>query len=127
METFYRKVLINGKNYYRPVVSYDKDMLHEGIWLVAKKPGISSITSMIYKIGDIDYADVRIHANLAAHNDQIATYLSKLTDNTTEEHKDAKELLGDWFNTPSIYNISMHDLAALILRKLAILTQNNNK
>ena len=130
MEEIFRKVkLPNGKHKYVSIgYEYNRDVIPQGIWLVTRTPGSMGMTGLIYKIGDIKQADIMLHGNLQAYSNEVASYLSRLTDvNDTIEQKEAKEILGAYYqDNPAIYNISMGDLASLILRKLATLIQRDN-
>jgi hypothetical protein len=124
MEEIYKRVkLPNGKYKFVSIgYEYNRDTLGEGIWLVIKKPGSTSTSAMLYQIGNIDKANIPLHGNLQAFSHELSSYLGKLQDNgTNPEQEDAYNLLGEWWNRPQIYNISMHDLSTLILRKLATL------
>lgn len=119
MEKLYRKKK-NGR--YEGVVTY-YDTLHDGIWLVQTKPGSRSISSLLWKVGDLKrIADVTTHAALQSYEDDLARYLMKLTDENSDEYKDAVETIGSgWIKGPIGYsNISARDLCILFLRQIAI-------
>ena len=123
METLYRKKA-NGR-YEETSIAYTDD-LSDGVWLVQTKPHSRSITSLFWKVGDLKrVADVTTHAALQGFQDQLTTYLSKLTDETSPEYKDAKERLGGYLQRPVGYhNISASDLCSLFLRQIAINIEN---
>ncbi len=126
METLYRKKE-NGR-YEETSISYTDD-LSDGVWLVQTKPSSRSITSLFWKVGDLKrVADVTTHAALLGFQDQLTTYLSKLTDENSPEYKDAKERLGGYLYGPvQLGNISTSDLCSLFLRQIAINIENSNE
>ena len=121
METLYRKKA-NGR-YEETSIGYTDD-LSDGVWLVQTKPCSRSITSLFWKVGDLKrVADVTTHAALLGFQDQLTTYLSKLTDETSPEYKDAKERF--YMHGPvHLGNISTSDLCSLFLRQIAINIEN---
>lgn len=125
MEELYRKKS-NGR--YQKVISY-KDNLSDGIWLVQTTPNSRSISSLIWKVGDLKrIADVTTHAALQSYEDDLTDYLIKLTDSNSEEYKEAVEQIGDWIRGPIGYSgISARDLCILFLKQLAIKVENENK
>lgn len=118
MEELYRKKS-NGR--YQKVISY-KDNLSDGIWLVQTTPNSRSISSLIWKVGDLKrIADVTTHAALQSYEDDLTDYLIKLTNSNSEEYKEAVEQMGDWIRGPIGYSgISARDLCILFLKQLAI-------
>ena len=126
METLYRKKA-NGR-YEEASTAYTDD-LSDGVWLVQTKPYSRSITSLFWKVGDLKrVADITTHAALLGFQDQLTTYLSKLTDETSPEYKDAKERLGGYLPGPvQLGNISASDLCSLFLRQIAINIENTNE
>jgi len=119
MEKLYRKKK-NGR--YEEVIGY-QDTLPDGIWLAQTKPYSRSMTSLLWKVGDLKrIADVTTHAALQSYEDNLARYLLKLTDVNSEEYKDAVETIGSgWIKGPIGYsNISASDLCTLFLRQIAI-------
>lgn len=124
METLYRKKA-NGR-YEETSIAYTDD-LSDGVWLVQSKPHSRSITSLFWKVGDLKrVADVTTHAALLGFQDQLTTYLSKLTDETSPEYKDAKERF--YMHGPvQLGNISTSDLCSLFLRQIAINIENTNE
>jgi hypothetical protein len=122
MEKLYRKKS-NGR--YQEVISY-KDNLSDGIWLVQTTPNSRSISSLIWKVGDLKrIADVTTHAALQSYEDDLTDYLIKLTDSNSEEYKEAVDQMGDWIRGPIGYSgISARDLCILFLKQLAIKVEN---
>jgi hypothetical protein len=119
METLYRKKK-NGR--YEEVIGYT-ETLSDGIWLVQTKPYSRSLTSLLWKVGDLKrIVDVTTHAALQSYEDDLCDYLMKLTDSNSEEYKDAVETIGSgWIKGPIGYsNISARDLCILFLRQIAI-------
>jgi hypothetical protein len=126
METLYRKKK-NGR--YEEVIGYT-DTLSDGIWLVQTKPYSRSLTSLLWKVGDLKrIADVTTHAALQSYEDDLCNYLMKLTDSTSDEYKDAVETIGSgWIKGPIGYsNISARDLCILFLRQIAINIEEDGK
>lgn len=125
MEELYRKKS-NGR--YQKVISY-KDNLSDGIWLVQTTPNSRSISSLIWKVGDLKrIADVTTHAALQSYEDDLTGYLIKLTDSNSEEYKEAVEQMGGWIKGHIGYSgISARDLCILFLKQLAIKVENEDK
>ena len=98
--------------------------ISDGIWLVQSPSHGRSMTSLIWKIGDIPKADVKIHATLQKFSDKLARLLMKLTEEDSEEYKEAKVIEGGYLSGPiKIYNWSMGSLSNIILRELSKWTQ----
>jgi len=118
MEELFRKKE-NGR--YEKVVGY-QETLSDGIWLIQSKPSSRSISSLIWKVGDLKrIVDVTTHAALQSYEDDLTNYLVKLTDVNSREYKGAVDQLGGWIKGPIGYtNISARDLAILFLRQVAI-------
>jgi hypothetical protein len=118
MEKLYRKKS-NGR--YQEVIGYT-DTLSDGIWLVQTKPSSRSMSSLVWKVGDLKrIADVTTHVALQSYEDDLCDYLMKLTDANSEEYKDAVNQMGGWIKGPIGYsNISARDLCILFLRHIAI-------
>jgi hypothetical protein len=119
METLYRK---KGNGRYEKVMGYT-ETLPDGIWLVQNKSSSRSVSSLLWKVGDLKrIADVTTHAALQSYEDDLTNYLMKLTDSNSEEYKEAVEIRGDgWITGPIGYsNISARDLCILLLRQIAI-------
>lgn len=126
MEKLYRKKS-NGR--YQEVIGYT-DTLSDGIWLVQTKPYSRSMSSLVWKVGDLKrIADITTHASIQSYEDDLTNYLMKLTDGNSEEYKEAVEQIGSgWIKGPIGYtNISGRDLCILFLRQLAINIENENK
>lgn len=123
-----RELYIKQKNgRYQKVVEYI-DTLSDGIWLVQNKPSSKSMSSLIWKVGDLKrIADVTTHAALQSYGDNLSQYLLKLTDVNSEEYKDAVLQIGSWIREPiDIRGISPNDLSILILRQIAINIEHTN-
>lgn len=118
MEKLYRKV---GKKYVEAGYGSVPDLV-PGIWLVQKNEYSKSQTSLVWRVGDLKRpVDVVTHAALQTMTDKLAQYLLKLSEEDSEEFKQAKEQLGGYLHgAPSFYNISAGDLASLFLRQIAI-------
>jgi hypothetical protein len=126
MEKLYRKKS-NGR--YQEVIGYT-DTLSDGIWLVQTKPYSRSMSSLIWKVGDLKrIADITTHASLQSYEDDLTNYLMKITDSSSEEYKSAVEQIGSgWIKGPIGYsNISARDLCILFLRQIAINIENEDK
>jgi hypothetical protein len=124
MEELFRKKA-NGK--YEKVIGYI-DTLQDGIWLIQTKPSSRSISSLVWKVGDLKrIADVTTHAALQSYEDDLTNYLVKLTDVNSQEYKDAVIQLGSWIKQPIDFTgISPRDLSILILRQIAINIEQTN-
>lgn len=118
MEKLYRKKS-NGR--YESIGFNDIPDLTDGIWLVQSKPGWKSSSNLIFRIGDVKgIVDITTHAALQAMSNDLALYVSKLQDESSDEYLDAKELLGTWIKGPiSISGIASADLSSLLLRRIA--------
>ena len=118
MEKLYRK-RSNGR--YESIGFNDVPDLTDGIWLVQSKPGWKSSSNLIFRIGDVKgLVDITTHAALQAMSNDLALYVSKLQDESSDEYLDAKELLGTWIKGPiSISGIASADLSSLLLRRIA--------
>lgn len=122
METVYRKKS-NGR--YVPVQVCSSDLLGDGVWLVQTKDYSKSMTNLVWRLGDIKKpCDVVTHASLQSITDELSRYINRLTDESSNEYKEAKELYGGWMRGPIGYsNISSSDLCSLILRKIGTLIE----
>lgn len=119
MEARYRK---NSKGRYE-VCGYETGSeISEGIWMVQSKPSSKSTTSLVWKVGDLKRpADVVTIAALESFNDDLTRYLMKLTEEGSEELKEARKLLGGYmYGAVSYHNISASDLCSLFLRRIAM-------
>lgn len=118
MEKLYRKKE-NGR--YEPVEYCFGETLHDGIWMINTKENSKSYTSVAYRLGDLKRpVDVVTQAALLSFTDDLSLYLLRLSEEDSEEYKEAKEILGNWLQAPVGYaNISAADLSALFLRKIA--------
>lgn len=96
--------------------------ISDGIWLVESKPHSKSTTSLVWKVGDLKRpVDVVTISALQSFNDDLTSYLMKLTEEGSEELKEARELLGGYMKGAVGYlNISASDLCSLFLRRIAM-------
>ncbi len=124
MEELYKKKA-NGR--YKKVIAY-RDTLQDGIWVIQSNPLSTSISSLVWKVGDLKrIADVTTHAALQSYEDNLTNYLVKLTDVNSQEYKDAVLQLGIWIKQPIDFTgISTRDLSILILRQIAINIEQTN-
>jgi hypothetical protein len=124
MEELFRKQS-NGR--YKKVIAY-RDILQDGIWVIQSNPSSTSISSLVWKVGDLKrIADVTTHAALQSYEDNLTNYLVKLTDVNSQEYKDAVIQLGSWIKEPIDFTgISPRDLSILILRQIAINIEQTN-
>jgi hypothetical protein len=124
MEELFRKQS-NGR--YKKVIAY-RDILQDGIWVIQSKPSSTSISSLVWKVGDLKrIADITTHAALQSYEDNLTNYLVKLTDVNSQEYKDAVIQLGIWIKEPIDFTgISPRDLSILILRQIAINIEQTN-
>ena len=124
MEELFRKQS-NGR--YKKVIAY-RDILQDGIWVIQSNPSSTSISSLVWKVGDLKrIADVTTHAALQSYEDDLTNYLVKLTDVNSQEYKDAVLQLGSWIKDPIDFTgISPRDLSILILRQIAINIEKTN-
>ena len=124
MEELFKKQS-NGR--YKKVIAY-RDILQDGIWVIQSKPSSTSISSLVWKVGDLKrIADITTHAALQSYEDDLTNYLVKLTDVNSEEYKDAVIQLGSWIKQPIDFTgISPRDLSILILRQIAINIEQTN-
>ena len=118
MEKLYRKKS-NGR--YESIGFNDIPDLTDGIWLVQSKPGWKSSSNLLFRIGDVKgIVDITTHAALQAMSNDLALYVSKLQDESSDEYLDVKELFGTWIKGPiSISGIASADLSSLLLRRIA--------
>lgn len=121
MEKYYKKI---GKKYVE--AGYNIPDITEGIWLVQKNPYSKSQTSLIWKVGELKRpVDIVTHASLITMTDKLANYISNLSDDTSEEYKEAKEILGGFMYGPvHLSNISSGDLIGLIIRQISMEVEN---
>ena len=119
MEKLYRK---NSKGRYEEC-GYDvRHDMQDGIWMVQSKPNSKSTTSLVWKVGDLKRpVDVVTIAALESFNSDLTSYLMKLTEEGSEELKEAQNLLGGYLKGAVGYlNISASDLCSLFLRRIAM-------
>jgi len=119
MQKLFRK---NSKGRYEEC-GYDvRHDMQDGIWLVQSKPHSKSTTSLVWKVGDLKRpVDVVTIAALQSFESDLAQYLMKLTEEGSEELKEAEKLLGGYPKGAVEYlNISASDLCSLFLRRIAM-------
>lgn len=124
MEKVYRK---DEKGRYQSVGYNDVVDLPDGIWLVQSNPGSKSMTSMVWKVGDVKRpVDVVTHASLQAMERELCSYVQKLSNVHSEEYKDAEKFCGGYLRgAVSFTNVSTSDLVSLILRQIALKVEND--
>lgn len=122
METLYRKTKSN--RYVPTRVAYG-DGLAEGIWLVQTQPHSKSMTNLVYLVGDLKRpVDVVTHAAIQSMRDELTRYLSNLREEESAEYLEAKKMAGGFIHGPiSIYNASCSDVIQLLLRKIALIME----
>lgn len=119
MQKLYRK---NSKGRYEEC-GYDvRHDMQDGIWMVQSKPYSKSTTSLVWKVGDLKRpVDVVTIAALESFTDDLTQYLMKLTEEGSEELKEAKKRLGGYlYGAVGYQNISASDLCSLFLRRIAM-------
>ena len=89
MTPIYRK---NSKGRYEEC-GYDvRHDMQDGIWMVQSKPYSKSTTSLVWKVGDLKRpVDVVTIAALESFTDDLTQYLMKLTEEGSDELKEAKD------------------------------------
>jgi hypothetical protein len=119
MEDMYRK-LPSGR--YEKVGYWNIPDLSDGIWLVQTNPHSRSVSSLIWKVGDLKRpVDIVTHASLQAISDDLASYLMKLGDIDSDEYKEAVEIMGGYIRGPIHFsNVSASDIVSLLIRQIAI-------
>lgn len=123
MEKIYRK---KGRKYVH--IGYDVPDLTDGIWMVKTDSSSKSTTSLIWKIGDLPQADMKLHASLQKYEDELSRFLSGLSKTDSDAYKFYSETcVGDDNHPIEIYGTSTAELMTTILRKLATLIQEDNK
>ena len=120
MEKVYRKIVKGKKITYEPCGYNEVPDLPNGIWLVQSMPNSKSMTSLIWKVGDLKRpADIVTHASLQTMEDDLCRYLLKLSDEKSEEYKEAKEIIGGFLNTPPVFNVSPSNIVTLFIREIS--------
>lgn len=115
----YRK-LPNGR--YEKVGYWNVPDLSDGIWLVQDKKSSRSMTSLIWKVGDLKRpVDIVTHASLQAISDDLIRYIMKLSDDQSDEYKEAVDIMGGYIRGPIHFsNVSPSDIVSLLIRQIAI-------
>jgi hypothetical protein len=117
-----KRYIKNSKGRYE-VCGYETGTeISDGLWLVQTKPNSRGITSLVWRVGDLKRpADVVTIAALQSFESTLSNYLVKLTEEGSEELKEAREILGGYFKgVIGYHNISASDLCSLFLRRLAM-------
>jgi hypothetical protein len=116
MEKIYKKV---GNRYVE--AGYNSPDLVDGIWLVQSKEHSKSMTNMVFRVGDLkNPRDVITQGALMSIQDDISSYVVKLTKEDTQEFKDLKNQYKGWVHGPlGVYNISIGDFVSVILNRIA--------
>lgn len=124
MEKLYRKKA-NGR--YEEYTYGFNDTLPDGIWMVQTKPGVKSVSSLLWKVGDIKRpCDVTTHVAIQSMGNDLTKYVMKLKDETSEEFKEVKRTHGGYINGPlGFTNFSANDLVQSILKQIAIKIEEN--
>ena len=119
MEKMYRK-LPSGRYEYIGYSSIPD--ISDGIWLVQTNSHSRSVSSLIWKVGDLKRpVDIVTHASLQAVADNLVSYLMKLGDIDSDEYKEAVEIMGGYIRGPIHFsNISASDIVSLLIRQIAI-------
>jgi hypothetical protein len=119
MEKLYRKT---DKGRYESIGYNGIPDLSDGIWLVQSSPSSRSVTSLVWKVGDLKRpVDIVTHASLHAVGNKLTSYLMKLGDDQSDEYKEAVEIMGGYIRGPIHFsNISAHDIVSLLIRQIAI-------
>lgn len=119
MEKMYRK-LPSGRYEYIGYSSIPD--ISDGIWLVQSNSHRRSVSSLIWKVGDLKRpVDIVTHASLQAVADNLVSYLMKLSDVESDEYKEAVEIMGGYIRGPIHFtNISASDIVSLLIRQIAI-------
>lgn len=115
----YRK-LPSGR--YEYIGYSDVPDLSDGIWLVQQNKSSRSTTSLVWKVGDLKRpVDIVTHASLQAISDDLIRYIMKLSDDQSDEYKEAVEIMGGYIRGPIHFtNISASDIVSLLIRQIAI-------
>lgn len=113
MEQYYIKV---GRRYVPAGYSFPD--MPEGLYWKEKMPGSSRVTSVMYWAGKNppQPLDVEKLISIMREDGRLAKYIMALTDENSEEYKEAKENQGGFVKEPLNYNWSAQDLATCILR-----------
>jgi hypothetical protein len=119
MEDMYRK-LPSGR--YEKVGYWNVPDLSDGIWLVQSDQSSRRTTSLIWKVGDLKRpVDIVTHASLQAISDDLIRYIMKLSDDQSDEYKEAVDIMGGYIRGPIHFsNISASDIVSLLIRQIAI-------
>ena len=120
MEKLYRKIKKGNRYIYEEYGYGSVPDLVDGIWLIQSGKSYRSQTSLVWKVGDLKRpSDIVTHASLQTMERELCEYLLKLSDEKSEEFKEAKETLGWTFSQPIIYNASISSITTLFIREIA--------
>lgn len=116
MEKLYKKV---GNRYVE--AGYNSPDLVDGIWLIQSKEHSRSMTNLVFRVGDLkEPRDVITQGALMSIQDDISSYVLKLTKEDSLEFKNLKSQYAGWVHGPlGVYNISIGDFVSVILNKIA--------
>ena len=118
MEKVYRKVQKGKKFIYEPIGYNDVPDMSDGIWVVQSSPN-SRTCQGLWRLGDLKRpVDVVTHASLMTLEDMLCKYMVKLSDEKSEEYKEAKGMWGWGVSGPVVYNVSPMSLVSLFLREI---------
>lgn len=122
MEQLYRKKE-NGR-YEKAGLGGLPDLV-DGIWLVQNTSYSKSLTPLVWRVGDLKRpVDVVTHAALYGMTDKLVKYFMALGNKESEEWKEAKEVLRDWLRDEIfVANVSPNDIISLLLRKIAMIIE----
>lgn len=109
-------------------IGYNIPDLTDGIWMVRTESHSKSMTSLVWKIGNIPKADLNLYASLQKYGDDLSRFILELNDVTSDAYKFYSETSMGWDeNSIGFYGISSSELITAILRKLAMLIQEDNE
>ena len=123
MEELYRKV---GNKYVKVGYTNAPD-LYDGVWLVQENKHSKSTSSLVWRIGDIPMADMRLFTSLIKHSDKLISFLMKLKDENSDEYKKAKEMSGMINGPLEFYNWSASDLITVLVKEMGSLLQKESE
>ena len=118
METLYKKV----GNKYEPVGYTNVPDLYDGVWLVQRREHSKSTSGLIWRLGDIPMADVNLFVSLFKYEDDISSFLVKMSDETSDEFKQS-----GLKKAPKYYDVSAVEYASIIIKKLGTLIQSEKQ
>lgn len=117
MEKVYRKIQKGKKVIYEPI-GYNIPDMSDGIWVVQSSPGSKSIQG-VWRVGELKRpVDVVTYASLMTLEDMLCKYMLKLSDEKSDEYKEARKTWGWGISGPVVYNISPMSLVSLFLSEI---------